>query len=86
MSAPLPEWTRDEDGVLVADGRILFASAKGAGLFDPAADSWEDIPPMPEPRDGATMSVLRTGAVLIVGGGPATDDIVRPSAVVELLQ
>lgn len=69
-------------GARLADGRILFASSEGAGLYDPASRAWLDLPPMPVPRVGATMTSLESGAVLVVGG--EMPENAGPSSSVEL--
>lgn len=60
----------------LADGRILVAGGEDertgpsadAVLYDPAADRWVTLPPMPEPRAGGTTVLGSDGAVLLLGG------------------
>ncbi|HET9344063.1 MAG TPA: kelch repeat-containing protein [Candidatus Limnocylindrales bacterium] len=86
VNTPLAAWAGG-DAVRLPDGRVLFASGEGAGYFDPASESWVSIPPMPDPRSGATMSLLRTSAVLIAGGWTSPDGASTiPSAAVNLLR
>jgi hypothetical protein len=71
-----PTWATAQWGSSIGqqlpDGRVLFTSLEGAGSFDPAAGSWSEIGPMPEPRDGATMTLLGPRSVLVIGGGATT--------------
>jgi hypothetical protein len=63
----------------LADGRVIVAGGDGAfqqtsitsasaDIYDPVADTWSPLPPMPEPRDGGTAVALPDGSVLLVGG------------------
>lgn len=71
--------------VRLADGRVLIAGGRdpavvgedghpltdAADLYDPAADTWYAVAPMPEERAGGAAVLLRDGSVLLVGGtGP----------------
>ncbi len=61
------------------DGRVLVAGGDGsyqypgaptrtAELYDPPADAWAPLPPMPEGRTGGAAVVLKDGSVLFTGG------------------
>lgn len=61
------------------DGRVLVAggetfgqsgpgAARSAALFDPAANAWTALPPMPTARAGGAAVTLPDGSVLLVGG------------------
>lgn len=85
----------------LSDGRVLVAggadavpegsphsdtyTATTAELYDPAADTWSPLPPMPEPRAGGAVVGLADGSVLLVGGysDPAEgqDRVILASAV-----
>lgn len=65
--------------VPLLDGRVLVAGGNGAyqiaslttdsaELYDPVADTWSSVPPMPEARAGGAAVVLTDGSVLLVGG------------------
>ncbi len=84
------EWTTPGDPLgdralvaQLADGRVLVAgglsatdaSLATAELFDPAANAWSSLPPMPEARVGGAAVPLRDGSVLLVGG---FNDAVQP--------
>jgi hypothetical protein len=84
-------------GALVArlpDGRVLVAGGErftgydtyvtvaSADLYDPDADTWSSLPPMPEARAGGAAVVLADGSVLIVGGyneSPVSESGERPT-------
>jgi hypothetical protein len=50
------------------DGVRAGVSLAGAEVYDPAADSWTDVPPMSVPRALATATSLEDGEVLVAGG------------------
>jgi hypothetical protein len=67
----------DVSAATLQDGKVLVAGGidpvtgrptTAAELYDPEADRWIDLPPLPEPRAGAAAVVLDDGSVLIVGG------------------
>jgi N-acetylneuraminic acid mutarotase len=74
----------DSAAVLLPDGRVLVAGGQfptqydngvvttettsGADLYDPVADSWTALPPMPGRRAGGAAIALADGSVFIVGG------------------
>lgn len=81
-------------GVLVAGGAgdskpanrgYATFTSEAADLYDPAANSWTPVAPMPEARAGGASVVLADGSVLIIGGHaespPAGDQVVLASAV-----
>ena len=39
--------------------------------YDPVANLWEDLPPMPEGRHGAGVAAVG-GRIYVIGGGPST--------------
>jgi N-acetylneuraminic acid mutarotase len=65
---------------LLADGRVLVAGGispsmadpwvvlASAELYDPAANSWRLVAPMPSPRQNQSATLLSDGRVLMVGG------------------
>jgi hypothetical protein len=62
-----------DGGVIIAggDGRTNQTSGltkDSADIYDPVADTWSPLPPMPEPRAGGTALTLTDGSVLLVGG------------------
>ena len=67
---------RLQDGrVLVAgggDARLDTPSTNAADLYDPVANTWLALPPMPEPRAGGATLLLPDGSVLVVGGQGGT--------------
>jgi WD40 repeat protein len=83
-----PKWAAGQWGSPIGqqlpDGRVLFTSLEGAGSFDPASGSWSEVGPMPEPRDGATMTLLGPQAVLVIGGAMNVSPY-EASAAVDLL-
>ncbi len=46
----------------------LTSTSDAADLYDPAANSWSPVAPMPEPRAGGASVVLADGSVLVIGG------------------
>jgi hypothetical protein len=60
------------------DGRLFVTFRGSAGpadtralLYDPDHDRWLVVPPMTDPREGESVTVLRNGSVLVAGGyGP----------------
>ncbi len=84
-----PTVVRLADGrVLVAGGfgdsctpRVAFgyscAPLASVEVFDPATGTWSPAAPMPEPRGGASATLLSDGSVLLVGGGGPTEDALR---------
>ena len=67
---------RLQDGrVLVAGGGDAFLDTpptNAADLYDPVANTWLALPPMPEPRAGGATLLLPDGSVLVVGGQGGT--------------
>jgi hypothetical protein len=62
------------------DGRVLVAGGSGTDeetatasveIYDPTADTWSPIDPMPKARYGGASVVLADGSILIVGGSNA---------------
>jgi Kelch motif len=49
------------------------APLAGVEIFDPAAGTWSQAPPLPEPRGGASATQLTDGSVLLLGGGAQPD-------------
>lgn len=84
-----PTVVRLADGrVLVAGGfgdsctpRVAFgyscAPLASVEIFDPATGAWSLVAPMPEPRGGASATLLSDGSVLLVGGGGSTEEALR---------
>lgn len=69
----------DSRAVQLRDGRVLIAGGRvatgdeatptsTADLYDPATNTWLELPPMPEPRAGGAAVLLDDGSVLVVGG------------------
>ena len=68
--------------VRLRDGRVLVAGGgdprldtpptNAADLYDPVANTWLALPPMPEPRAGGAAVLLVDGSVLVVGGQGGT--------------
>jgi hypothetical protein len=64
------------------DGRVLVAGGGGnspdgfggrfaadvAELYDPATNSWTELPPMPSGRSAGAVAMLADGSVILVGG------------------
>lgn len=70
-SVPGPSLTHPRGGptlVVLADGRVLIASAEDAEIFDPATGRLEPAGRLNTPRGGATGTLLPDGKVLIAGG------------------
>ena len=63
------------------DGRVLIAGGESddytmlatAELYDPATETVTAAASMPEPRDHHTATLLASGEVLVVGGGPGSE-------------
>ena len=65
ITVPLP----DDAAALFPDGRVLFVGSDGSSaLYDSANASWAIGPPMVEGRDGASLTLLTDGTVLVAGG------------------
>lgn len=67
---------------LLADGHVLVAGgqyfipygvATDAELYDPASNTWTELPPMTQPRAWGTAVTLPDGTVLLVGGDDRND-------------
>lgn len=62
--------------VLVAGGTTgsgaSITTLASAELYDPVADTWQQLPPMLKPRQGHTATLLPNGKVLLAGGLNAT--------------
>jgi hypothetical protein len=66
------------DLLLLADGRVLvlggsptlsrFSVAGTAQIYDPTRNVWSDAAPIPEARLDPTVTLLKTGNVLVAGG------------------
>lgn len=78
--APIPI-ARSEIGgstTTMSDGRLLVIGGSVAGvhpnadvlIYDPSADQWLALPPLPEPRKGAVAA--RIGATIVVSTGSPT--------------
>lgn len=72
------------------DGRVVIAGGDGMGwspsttatvvLYDPATDTWSDLPPMPEARAAGAAVTLPDGSVFIAGGHRGSADAyLRPA-------
>jgi ABC-type dipeptide/oligopeptide/nickel transport system permease component len=64
-------------GVLLPDGRVLFAGGNSqpsanADLYDPVRDSWSSLQPLAESRARPAVAVLPNGGVLVAGGAGAS--------------
>lgn len=53
------------------------ASLASVEIFDPATGAWSPAAPLPEPRGGASATLLSDGSVLLVGGSKQTSDALR---------
>jgi hypothetical protein len=73
----------------LADGRVIVVGGGGgqesvagptrtARIFDPVANAWTALPPMPVPRSGGAAKTLADGSVLIYGGYDSNSDLVPP--------
>ncbi len=60
--------------VLIAGGARDFQATSYASLYDPASNSWTQLPNMHENRCAPGAAPLSTGRVLVVGGGCATPE------------
>lgn len=68
---------------LLADGTVLVIGGEDLSpnrdmlasveRYDPAADTWTELAPLPEPRENHTATLLPDGLVLIVGGGKSNE-------------
>ncbi len=56
-----------------ADGLGPYLSLASAEIYDPVAGTWSATGSMVEGRAGLTMTALRDGRVLAVGGGPPAE-------------
>lgn len=74
---PLPT-PREHLAVVAGDGRLYAAGGRANGdesdrfaaayeVYDPAADRWESLPPLPVPRGGLA-GVFINGWVIVLGG------------------
>src|SRR5262249_25112639 len=81
--APIPI-ARSEIGAATSameDGRILVVGGSLAGIvpsadvlvYDPAADAWCALPPLPEPRKGAVAARIATRVVVTTGSPTSVD-------------
>jgi hypothetical protein len=67
---------QDQSATLLSDGRVLIAGGMrelvpiaAASLYDPASNSWIELPNMTEARCGQGAVMLSTGNVLLAGSG-----------------
>jgi len=66
------------------DGRVLVAGGDSGELtatvqvYDPAANAWSALPPMPGPRAAGAIVTLHDGSLLIVGGTGGTPQEADP--------
>jgi hypothetical protein len=78
----------NDGGILVAGGfgaacspTVAFGyscpALPSAEVFNPAAGTWTATPPMSSPRGGAAATLLSDGTVLLVGGEPSTEYVLR---------
>jgi N-acetylneuraminic acid mutarotase len=56
------------DSNLVANSGYATYTSDAADLYDPVANSWLSMPPLPEPRAGGASVALTDGSVLLIGG------------------
>jgi N-acetylneuraminic acid mutarotase len=49
-------------------GQVLAAGGSQARSYDPVADAWTDVAPLPAPREQHTTTRLQSGELLVVGG------------------
>lgn len=78
-TASMSHSREDHAAALLSDGRVLAVSgiivntgpglpSDSAELFDPVAETWSAVAPMPMPRMLPTASILPSGKVLVAGG------------------
>lgn len=66
---------------LLADGRVLIVGGESddytmlasTEIFDPTTNASIEVAPLPEPRDHHTATVLKSGKVLVAGGGKGSE-------------
>jgi N-acetylneuraminic acid mutarotase len=75
----MPFYSLHSRPTLLADGRVFVAGGRGdecsrigatreAAIYDPAADGWTSVAPLPFPRAFHTSTLLPDGRVLVGGG------------------
>ena len=68
ITGPIPNWAAGRVGAVLLEGHVLFVGGDGVGIYDQLTGTWIAGPPMREPRDDATVTVLRNGSILVAGG------------------
>jgi hypothetical protein len=77
--SPMPFFAEHSPPTLLADGRVFVAGGIGpecsrigivrdAAIYDPAADQWSSVAPLPFQRGFHTSTLLPDGRVLVAGG------------------
>lgn len=86
QATPLPRTL--SNGLLLSDGALIYhiggedvnGPVNEVYFYDPISDLWEGLPPMPEPRSGATGGLV-LGSIYVVGGvdssGKGTSDCLK---------
>jgi hypothetical protein len=95
LTGPMHQAGEQEMATLLANGEVLVAGGyndggdngtpfelSGAELYNPSTGTWSLTAPMPGPRYGGTATLLRSGWVLVAGGGPVTAEIYQPQRAV----
>jgi hypothetical protein len=95
LTGPMHQAGEQEMATLLGNGQVLVAGGYNEGgangtpfelssaeLYNPAAGTWSLTAPMPAPRYGGTATLLRSGWVLVAGGGPVTAEIYQPQRAV----
>lgn len=85
-AAPMSRPRINPGAVRLDDGRVMVVGGLDAGpppsamsqveLYDPATDSWNDLPPLTFARGEPSVTALADGKVLVVGGVAYQEDIV----------
>jgi N-acetylneuraminic acid mutarotase len=73
--APLPAGTERAASCVAVDGGLMYVvggahdgmSVDSAARYDPVADKWETLPPLPERREHCTAGAI--GGIIYVAGG-----------------
>jgi hypothetical protein len=89
-AAPMIHARAGHTATLLDDGTVVVIGGEDLGAdraqiatverYDPAADTWTELPALPEGRLNHTSTLLVDGTILIVGGG-GSNDIGSPSGV-----
>ena len=67
-TAPMNSLGEVAAAATLPDGRVLLTSGSASQIFDPSANQWSAVEPLPEPRGRPSLTALADGRLLMAGG------------------